>query len=261
MANLTKVKDTVKEIPGKVKKKVKEKILGPDTRPEVDAFTRALTDRLTKEQQEENAQKTGLARHELKAIRKEAKLSKSNEYWEKVEKNIQELMQAGAESYVEWATGINRIARTMEDFHRAIAAGVYSELSQPTWSKADQHRKTITPEISYSMKMDDTGHLSYVLHANGKETTQEEQQLFMDLSVSAWAKKNGYTLTPDAKDPAGRLILKDDNDPTGNTKMTKADFDELKKDPANGLHTFLEKTLPLDLTEDETLTSGPGMSS
>ncbi|WED44386.1 hypothetical protein [Legionella cardiaca] len=228
----------------KIKNPFRDAPRGPDQ----DAFTKAVTDPLQQEMIE-NQKKI----KERNSAQKNEKINKEiGELQKQVDENIQRCLKGESEAFVEWTTGMNKLMNYLKVFSELINKWLGNmAMANPNWDKIDQDKLNISPEIKYSVTMDETtGHVKSDVSVNGKPVTEEQKRLF-DMALFDWAKKNGHTLQVDANDPDKRFTLT--NDTTGQRLTDKSAFDDLKKDTSNGLqktmHNYLSERFALKMED------------
>lgn len=213
-----------------------------------------LTKSILERQKQINLSTTGnksdAVKSALKGMKEEEKQKLYGELRKQVDENIIKLLEGGAESYVEWTTAMSRMVGYLKVLNQAFATWLTNvNMSNPNWDKLNSDKLVVAPNVSYHVGMDEeTGQIKTNLYHNDKAVSRADKNAF-DALLQGWAKKNNYTIQQDPTDPTSYLLK---NDTTGNIVRDKTVFDALKKDAANGLHTFLSDKLALTLQEEET---------
>ncbi|KTD08176.1 hypothetical protein [Legionella jamestowniensis] len=220
----------------------------------VDPFVKVMAEREAKETEQKNIERTRDIKERKSSAAHDRQYSKEVMEAKKiVEDNIKKMISGRSEAYVEWATGMNMIVGYLRDFVDYIYKSMdYEATPNISWDKSNSDNLNIKgdgkalPDISYSVTMDDTGHIKTAVKADKNIITAEEKKYF-DVALAAWAKEKGYTLEADHANLDAGFTLRDDK--TKELVTDKAVFDNLKKDSTNGLHSYLTDRFAMALEE------------
>lgn len=111
---------------------------------------------------------------------------------------------------------------------------VYNKL--PKFISNTIRPKNPLPEMTYAAKLDDEGHIETTVYKD--DTVDMRFTEDFDAGVSAWAQKNGYEATKDAK---GTQFKKDGE------FMSQEDFDDLNSNEVTSLKNFLTERSDVSL--------------
>ncbi|ASQ45955.1 hypothetical protein [Legionella clemsonensis] len=236
----------------------------PKTKQEpIDKFSEAMFQRRQQSDEQKYIEATKEMKARNDAMKHERQTSAEvNEARRKVEEDIKKMIDGRSEAFVEWATGMNSIVSYLRTFNEYLYLSMGNDaMPNISWDKSNSDSLNISrdgkaqPDISYSVTMDDTGHIKTGVTADKNIITPEEKKYF-DAALSAWAHDNDYTLQVDRANPDAGFTLK--NNTTGQLVTDKAVFDNLKKDPTNGLHRYLTDRFAMTLEEKSTpIVAGP----
>lgn len=237
-------------------KDIKNGLFPKKEEPPVDPFSDVMFRRKAQAIEQANMERTKDIKDRNEAIRNEHTNSpKVREARKKVEDNISKMINGRSEAFVEWATGMNSIVSYLRDFNEYLFLSMGNgPIPHASWDKSNSDNLNIgdgkaQPDISYSVTMDDTGRIKSAVTADN-EIIRPEDKEFFDVALSAWADSNDCTLIAvDKTNPDAGFTLK--NNKTGQL-VDKAAFDNLKKDPTNGLHSYLTDRFAMTLEEKDT---------
>lgn len=239
------------------------------------------------------AQKQREIKESIKQIKSEQCHKAAEPYVEHWKKNVlPSLEKGGAESFVEWVTGMMKIAGAMEalfdmvsarlgnrfapaviwDTVKESASEVISTVFPESWRAAGSQvlntistrRKTyVSPpslkDVEYSASLNDKGHLNVKLYMNGEPLTDKRyshEEMFASL-VESWLDSLGYHKELD-KDK--KYIYKNKDGEI----LTAEEFDKLNigldKEQGSTLNEYLQKPIGADIQNRDEDDYKPGMS-
>jgi hypothetical protein len=235
---------------GRLKDLVSEKPKGL----EPDPLTTNILNSVRQEEQQNAEERHNRMKNEMKKLRTSANNKAAEKHWEEVGKHIEKLSEGGAEAFVEWATGMNRILAALSHLVSALHTSLYGDSTThvPSWDKSETDSLKISPAVIYNVRLDENGALQTDLtvkknYADGQVKTisgTPEQKRLFDAALRGWALENHLDIQPDPQNPQQNIV----KDSSG-TKLDAAAFNALKADPQKGLDVWLADRLALEVEE------------
>lgn len=211
----------------------------------LDPFVASLRKPPPNEQQELLKKKARQA--QIKDAAQEFRDAEANKkYGEELDKNLKSLSEPGGQSYNTWATSMMNILTSLHSFVNYTHTKLKGTTPRPVWNKAEHNTLNITPDVAYSVKMDDTNKVETKVYADGK-TLGGQQKAQFDTGLHAWAMERGYKMKigdPDHPHPDDGKFFN-----ARGEVWAKADFDAKKMDATDGLQPFLQKRFAMTLTD------------